>query len=264
LTEVTATGEDGTPVRAWLALPHGASEQSPAPLLLKVHGGPMMSAHNWSWRSCPWVYVARGYAVLMPDPALSSGYGLDFVRRGWSGWGGAPYTDLMRITDVTEQRPDIDETRTGAMGGSFGGYMANWIAGHTDRFAAIMTHASLWDLNRAVDTGDLPSWFRKEMSYETADANSPYRFADAITTPMLITHGDKDYRVPIGEAMKMWWDLSARAKGIGTSPHKFLYFPTENHFLMSPNHQRVWYETIAAFFDHHVLGQPWRRPDLLA
>jgi dipeptidyl aminopeptidase/acylaminoacyl peptidase len=264
LTEVTATGEDGTPVRAWLAVPHGAGADAPAPLILKIHGGPTMSANKWSWLSSTWVYVSHGYAVLMPDPALSTGYGQDFIRRGWGAWGGAPYTDLMRITDAALERDDIDATRTGALGASFGGYMANWIAGHTDRFAAIVTHASVWHLNQSMDVGDVAHWFRQEMTYETAEANSPHHFADAITTPMLVTHGDKDYRVPIGEGMKLWWDLSSRSKaGNGSSPHKFLYYPTENHFVTSPNHNLVWHEVMLAFFDHHVRGMPWRRPDLL-
>jgi dipeptidyl aminopeptidase/acylaminoacyl peptidase len=264
LTEVATTGADGTPVRGWLAVPHGAGKDAPAPLLLKIHGGPTMSANKWPWQSNPWVYVSRGYAVLMPDPALSSGYGQDFIRRGWGAWGDAPYTDLMRITDAALERDDIDASRTGALGGSFGGYMANWIAGHTDRFAAIVTHASLWDLNQSTEVGDEAHYFRQEMTYETAEAMSPHHFADAITTPMLITHGDKDYRVPIGEAMKLWWDLSSRAKsGNGSSPHKFLYYPTENHFVTSPNHNLLWHAAVLAFFDHHVRGMEWRRPDLL-
>jgi dipeptidyl aminopeptidase/acylaminoacyl peptidase len=81
---------------------------------------------------------------------------------------------------------------------------------------------------------------------------------------MLITHGDKDYRVPISEAMKLWWDLLSRTKSPdGTTPHKFLYYPTENHFVGSPNHGLVWHAAVLAFFDHHVLGKDWRRPDLL-
>ena len=264
VTEVTTTGEDGTRVRAWLALPHGASADAPAPLLLKIHGGPVMSSNTWTWRSSPWVFVARGYAVLMPDPALSTGYGVGFIQRGWTKWGDAPYTDLMRITDAAQERADIDASRTGAMGASFGGYMANWIAGHTDRFAAIVTHASVWDRNASIESNDVSFWFRRSLSYEAADALSPHHFADSISTPMLVTHGGRDYRVPVSEGMKLWWALASRAKtGNGASPHKFLYFPDETHFIGSPNHSRLWHAAVAAFFDHHVLGKPWQRPELL-
>ena len=130
--------------------------------------------------------MAQGYAVLLPDPALSTGYGLDFIRRGWGNWGGAPYTDLMAITDAAVEREDIDETRTAAMGGSFGGYMANWVAGHTDRFKAIVTHASLWALDQFGPTTDAPWYWGREMTPEMSAANSPHLFADEIVTPMLV------------------------------------------------------------------------------
>lgn len=264
LTEVRTTAEDGTEIRGWLALPHGASADAPAPLLLWIHGGPVSSWNAWSWRWCPWVMVARGYAVLMPDPALSTGYGRDFVGRGWGRWGDAPYTDLMAITDATERLPEIDPTRTAAMGGSFGGYMANWVAGHTDRFAAIVTHASLWALDGFGPTTDAAHFWRREMTPERQEANSPHHHADAITTPMLVIHGDKDYRVPIGEGIRLWWDLVSRSKEPDSAvPHRFLYFPDENHWILTPGHAKVWYDTVLAFVDHHVLGRPWRQPDLL-
>ncbi|MFB9905790.1 S9 family peptidase [Allokutzneria oryzae] len=261
LEEITTTGEDGTPVRAWIALPDNASADAPAPLVLSIHGGPVMSVNSWSWRANPWVYVAKGYAVLLPDFALSIGYGLDFVKRGWGQWGGAPYTDLMAITDAAQERPDVDSSRAAAIGASFGGYMANWVAGHTTRFSAIVSHASVWMLDT---TADVEYEFRREMTPESIDANSPHHFVDAITTPMLLIHGDKDYRVPIGEALRLWWDLAARLKAEdGSGPHKFLYFPDENHWILTPTHSKIWYSTVLAFFDHHVLGEEWRRPELL-
>jgi len=264
LEEVSASAADGTPLRAWLAVPEHAASGAPVPLLLQIHGGPVMSWNTWTWRWNPWIAVANGYAVLLPDPALSTGYGVDFIRRGWGAWGGTPYTDLMSITDAAARRADIDADRTAAMGGSFGGYMANWIAGQTDRFAAIITHASVWTLDHSIGTGDISYEFGREMTRETAEANSPHRFADAITTPMLVLHGDKDYRVPIGEGLRLWWDLVSRSKAEdGSSPHKFLYFPDENHWILTPNHAKLWYSTVLAFLDHHVRGNPWRRPDLL-
>jgi dipeptidyl aminopeptidase/acylaminoacyl peptidase len=257
LTEVTATAEDGSPLRAWLVLPEGG----PAPLLLWVHGGPLGSWNAWQWRWNPWLMAARGYAVLLPDPALSTGYGQEFVQRGWGAWGDAPYTDLMALQDAAEALPEIDASRTAAMGGSFGGYMANWIAGHTDRFRAIVTHASLWSLDQFGPTTDLAYYWRVEMSPERARENSPDLHADKITTPMLVIHGDKDYRVPIGEALRLWWDLQARVEG--ENPHRFLYFPSENHWILTPNHAALWYETVHAFLATHLLGEPWTVPDLL-
>jgi dipeptidyl aminopeptidase/acylaminoacyl peptidase len=264
LTEVTATAEDGTPLRAWLALPHDAAPDTPAPLLLWIHGGPLMSWHAWSWRWNPWLAVAKGYAVLLPDPALSTGYGIEFIRRGWFGWGGKPYTDLLSITDVTVARPDIDAERTAAMGGSFGGYMANWMAGHTDRFSAIVTHASVWAFDQMGPTTDMSDYWFREISPEAADANSPHLSADDITTPTLVIHGAKDYRVPISEGLRLWWDLASRSTAKdGATPHKFLYFPDENHWILTPNHAKLWYATVFAFLAQHVLGKDWERPTLL-
>jgi dipeptidyl aminopeptidase/acylaminoacyl peptidase len=260
LEEVETTAADGSRVRSWLVLPEGGG---PHPLVLWIHGGPLGSWNAWSWRWCPWLLAARGYAVLLPDPALSTGYGCDFVARGWGDWGGAPYDDLMRAVDAALERPDLDAGRTAAMGGSFGGYMANWVAGHTDRFRAIVTHASLWALDQFGPTTDATWYWRREMTPEMAAANDPSAHADAIRTPMLVVHGDKDYRVPVGEALRLWWDLCSRAEDPATMPHRFLYFPDENHWVSTPQHAKVWYETVLSFLGVHVLGEPETVGELL-
>jgi dipeptidyl aminopeptidase/acylaminoacyl peptidase len=263
LDEIEVTADDGARVRAWLVLPDGAAPASPAPLLLWVHGGPVMSWNSWSWRWNPWLMAARGYAVLLPDPALSTGYGQEFIARGHGQWGGRPYTDLMAITDAAVARPDIDQARTAMMGGSYGGYMANWIAGHTSRFGAIVSHAGLWDLDQMFGTTDLPSYWRRVFGDPVTQperylANSPDRYAGQISTPMLVIHGDKDYRVPVGEALRLWWDVRGRAPDT-----RFLYFPDENHWILKPGDVTVWYQTVLAFLAQHVLGEEWQRPDLL-
>jgi dipeptidyl aminopeptidase/acylaminoacyl peptidase len=260
LAEVRTTAADGTELRGWLVLPEATG---PAPLLLWVHGGPIASWNSWSWRWNPWLMAAQGYADLLPDPALSTGYGQDMVRRGWGTWGDAPYDDLMRLTDATLERDDIDPTRTAAMGGSFGGYMANWIAGHTDRFRAIVTHASLWNLDQFGPTTDVSYYWRREMTPEMAEAHNPSAHVDAIVTPMLVIHGDKDYRVPIGEALRLWWELNERVTDPASSPHRFLYFPDENHWILTPQHAAVWYRTVLSFLGVHVLGQPETVDELL-
>ena len=264
LEEIETTADDGHPVRAWLVLPEGALPEKQAPLLLWVHGGPMMSWNNWSWRWNPWLMAARGYAVLLPDPALSTGYGQEFVDRGYHSWGTRPYRDLMAVTDAACARPDIDETKTAMMGGSYGGYMANWIAGHTDRFAAIVSHAGLWNLEQMFGTTDHPQSWHPQFGDPLTDpemyeANSPNRHIGEITTPMLVIHGARDYRVPFGEALQLWWDLNRT----GVADAKFLYFPDENHWVLGPGNAKVWYETVEAFLARHVLGEPWRRPGLL-
>ncbi len=264
LTSVTGTADDGQPIRSWLALPAG---DEPAPLVLWVHGGPLASWNAWHWRWNPWVLVAQGYAVLLPDPALSTGYGQDFIQRGWGAWGFAPYTDLIAATDAACAHPRVDETRTAVMGGSFGGYMANWIAGHTDRFDAIVTHASLWALDQFAPTTDGGYWWAREMTPEMTERNSPHRFVGQIRTPMLVIHGDKDYRVPIGEALRLWFELLTEsglpAAEDGTSPHRFLYFPSENHWVLAPQHAKIWYQVVTAFLARHVLGEDVELPEAL-
>ena len=263
LVEVQATADDGQPIRSWLVLPTTASADRPAPLLLWVHGGPMSSWNTWSWRWNPWLMAARGYAVLLPDPALSTGYGQAFIARGHRDWGARPFADIMAVTDAALARPDIDADRVGMMGGSYGGYMANWMAGHTDRFKAIVSHAGLWTLEAMFGTTDHPMFWRPQFgdpltSPAMYEANSPHRHIGQIRTPMLVIHGDKDYRVPIGEALRLWWDLSRHG-----AEAKFLYFPDENHWILTPGNARIWYETIFAFLAEHVLGEPWERPALL-
>jgi dipeptidyl aminopeptidase/acylaminoacyl peptidase len=263
LEEVTAAAEDGQPVRAWLVLPEGAAADRPAPLLLWVHGGPMSSWNSWSWRWNPWLMAARGYAVLLPDPALSTGYGLGFIARAHREWGARPYADIMAVTDAALARPDLDADRVAMMGGSYGGYMANWMAGHTDRFQAIVSHAGLWTLDQMFGTTDHPMFWRQHFGDPLTDpemyeTNSPHRHVAQIRTPMLVIHGNKDYRVPVGEALRLWSDLSWHG-----AEAKFLYFPDENHWILTPGHARIWYETVLAFLAQHVLGQEWRRPRLL-
>ncbi|MET0474687.1 MAG: S9 family peptidase [Mycobacterium sp.] len=264
LIEVSTVTDDGHTVRSWLALPDG---DAPAPLVLWIHGGPLGSWNTWHWRWNPWLLTARGLAVLMPDPALSTGYGQDFVQRGWGAWGSAPYMDLMAATDAALTHPRVDETRTAAMGGSFGGYMANWIAGQTDRFDAIVTHASLWALDQFGPTTDGAYWWAREMTTRMAEQNSPHRHVGAISTPTLVIHGDKDYRVPIGEGLRLWFELLTQsalpAADDGTSPHRFLYFPTEGHWVLAPQHAKIWYQVVLGFLGHHLLGQEMELPETL-
>ncbi|MBT0568310.1 S9 family peptidase [Williamsia sp. CHRR-6] len=265
--DVVAQAADGTTVRGWLVLPDHASSDAPVPLLLWIHGGPLGSWNAWSWRWTPWLMVAKGYAVLLPDPALSTGYGQDFIERGWGRWGAEPFTDLMAITDAVVADPRIDAERTAAMGGSFGGYMANWVAGHTDRFKAIVTHASLWALDSFGPTTDASYYWAREMTPEMAVANSPHLFVADIRTPMLVIHGDKDYRVPIGEGLRLWYELLAEsglpAADDGTTEHRFLYFPDENHWILKPQHATVWYQVVESFLAHHVLGESVPLPAIL-
>lgn len=258
LDEVFAKGKDGTDVRAWLALPNKANDEKPVELLVFVHGGPWGSWNSWTWRWNPWVFVAQGYAVLLPDPAISTGYGQNMIDRGSDAIGDVPFTDILALIDATEARADINGERTAVLGGSYGGYMANWFAGHTgDRFSCIVSHASLWDtdmMGRTTDNGIWYEWMKEQPEY------SPHLSVDKIETPMLVIHGDKDYRVPVGQSQALWFQLLHDSKVDG---HKFLYFPDENHWILKPSNSVLWYETVLAFVETHVRGKKWKAPELL-
>ncbi len=260
------TAADGTPVGAWLVLPEAASAASPAPLVVFVHGGPLGSWNSWHWRWNPHILASRGFAVVLPDPALSTGYGQHMLDRGWNQWGGTPYTDVMAVTDAVVARPEIDATRTALMGGSYGGYMANWVAGQTARFSAIVTHASLWELVGFHGTTDHgPSWelemgdpYTDEGGYRRYSPRENLKAMAEAKTPILVIHGELDHRVPISEALILWTDL--RRMGI---PGKFLYFPDENHWVLKPQNARLWYGTVLSFLDEHLNGTAFERDALL-
>ncbi|MGH2445294.1 MAG: S9 family peptidase, partial [Candidatus Limnocylindria bacterium] len=251
---LSATASDRQEIGSWLVAPKDASPGSPVPLVVWVHGGPVSSWNAWSWRWNAHLLAAKGYAVLLPDPAVSTGYGHAFIQRGWGRWGAEPYTDVLAAVDAALARPELDAERTALMGGSFGGYMANWVAGSTERFRAIVTHASLWELRGFHGTTDYgPDWER-EFGDPYTDASryeewSPHRLLANIRTPMLVIHGQRDLRVPISEALRLWTDLRRHRV-----PARFLYFPDENHWVLKPQNARLWYETVTAFLDEHVRG----------
>ncbi|GAA4522887.1 prolyl oligopeptidase family serine peptidase [Brachybacterium paraconglomeratum] len=251
---------DGLTVGGWLCVPEGASAESPAPVMLWIHGGPHGSYNAWSWRWCPWLSVQRGYAVLMPDPAMSTGYGDEGLNRGWPRRPDVVFRECETLFDAVLERTDLDGSRTAMLGASFGGFMANWIAGHTTRFDAIVTHAGLWALDQQHRTTDAAASKMRVHRHEDEDpdwyrAFSPHHEVDAITTPMLITHGNRDYRVPISEALRLWWDLVSTWEGEPQDmPHRFLQLTSENHWVLTPSNALAWNQAVLAFCDQHVLG----------
>lgn len=263
LREVHTTAADGAGLRAWLLTPDGPG---PHPLLVFAHGGPWGSWNAWTFRWNPGPFVADGYAVLLPDPAISTGYGQAMIERGQHQLGGTPYTDILALTDAATELPAVDKTRTALAGGSYGGYMANWMAGHTDhRFKCIVSHASLWNTEVMGKTTDNSGW-DESMAQQHA-TYSPHLFADRIAVPMLVIHGDRDYRCPIGQSEQLWMDLLTKSRtelgADGQTRHRFLYFPDEGHWILGRGNAQVWYETVLAFADRHVRGLKWQRPATL-
>ena len=252
LADVVTRADDGVTVRGWLLLP---ACDGPHALVTWLHGGPLSSWNAWSWRGNPWPLVARGYAVLLPDPCPSTGYGAQFVARGWGAWGGQPPSDVLALIDAAAARPDIDGNRMALLGGSFGGYLANWLAGRDRRFRAVVSHAGIWDLVQFVATSDLASRWSEELSPERQVDHSPSRYSRGVRPPTLLVHGGRDYRVPVTESLRQWWEVLHRA-GEDPSPHRFLHFPDENHFVLHPKNSGIWLRTVLGFLDEHLSAAP--------
>jgi dipeptidyl aminopeptidase/acylaminoacyl peptidase len=266
LVEMSVTGPGGAEVHAWVCLPPASDR--PAPVMLWIHGGPFGSWNSWSWRWNPWVAVAHGWAVVLPDPAHSTGYGPGWFERAWPYVAADVYADCEAVLDAVLELPDVDATKVACLGASFGGYMTNWVAGHTDRFGAIVTHAGLYALDQQHKTtdaahyktglfgepGEHPEWYEQ---------NSPHN-GRVGATPMLVIHGNRDYRVPLGEALRLWWDLVSGWDGDPDElPHRFLQLTGENHWVLSPANHEVWYDAVLGFCAQHVLGEKWTPSPLL-
>jgi len=229
------------------------------PLAFLVHGGPQGSFDDhWHYRWNPQIYAAHGYAAVMIDFHGSTGYGQAFTDAINRDWGGAPYEDLMKgLDDVLRRHPWIDADRVAALGASFGGFMVNWIQGQTDRFAALVSHDGNLDETMAYfDTEELwfPEWDHGGTPWENPEGyrkHSPIRFVERFSTPQLVVHGARDYRVVDTQGLGMFNALQRR--GV---PSRLLYFPDENHWVLKPLNSIQWHEVVLDWIDRWTEGHP--------
>jgi dipeptidyl aminopeptidase/acylaminoacyl peptidase len=244
-------GADGAQIQGHLIKPPNFDPAKKYPAIVLIHGGPQGAwSDSWSYRWNPQPFAARGYVILMPNPRGSSGFGQQFVEQISRDWAGRVYTDLMNGVDKLVAMPFVDGSRLGAAGGSYGGYMVNWILGHSDRFKALVSHAGVYNLeSMAGATEELwftewefggPQW-EGSPDYEKW---SPHRFAKNFATPTLVTHGELDFRVPIGEGLQLFTALQRR--GV---PSRLLYFPDEGHWVLKPQNSKLWFQTVGDWFD---------------
>ncbi len=251
-SQFDTTAKDGARIQTWLVMPKSTA---PAPAVLWIHGGPVGAfGDGWHWRWNPLVHASAGYAIALPNARGSTGFGTSFVDGIWkNAWGGACYDDLMCVTDALEKRDGIDKGRVSAMGGSFGGYMCNYIGGHTTRFRALVTHASIFHLEAMCGASDYGPYFAIEIgttSWKNRDAfekYSPHKAIDNWKTPTLVIHGEKDYRVPISEALILFDALQEH--GIES---ELVVFPDENHWVLRPRNIEAWYGHTLRFLDKHM------------
>jgi dipeptidyl aminopeptidase/acylaminoacyl peptidase len=253
---VTYKGAAGKDVQAWIVKPPDFDPARKYPLLVLIHGGPQGAwGDSWSFRWNAEVFASAGYVVFAPNPRGSIGWGQEFIDDINADWGGRAYEDVMKGTDYAEALPYVAKGRTAAAGASYGGYLVNWILGHTDRFRALVSHDGVYDL-RAMYGSTEELWFMewefKGPSWEHPDVYekwSPDNFVRNFKTPTLVVHSELDYRVPIEQGLSLFTALQ-RLK----VPSRLLVFPDENHWVLKPANSVRWYEEVLGWLDRWTKG----------
>jgi dipeptidyl aminopeptidase/acylaminoacyl peptidase len=245
LEDFWVAGADNTQVQSFLVKPPNFNPAQKYPVLLLVHGGPQGDwGQSWTYRWNAQVFAGAGYVVVMPNPRGSIGYGQKFTDEINQDWGGKPFDDLMAVSDYVAKLPYADADRMAAAGGSYGGYMIDWMLGHTNRFKCMITHDGVFDLREEAESTEelwFPIWEFGGMPWdnpETYDKWSPSHFVKEFQTPTLVIHGELDYRIPYTQALELYTSLQMRKV-----PSELLIFPDEGHWVLKPQNSALWYKT---------------------
>jgi dipeptidyl aminopeptidase/acylaminoacyl peptidase len=249
------TGAHGDQVEGFLIKPPNFDPSKKYPVKFVVHGGPEVPVGDeWTYRWNGELFAANGYVVVEINFHGSPGYGQKFIDAIDGDWGGAPYEDLMKGLDSAEQHyPFIDKDRECALGGSFGGYMVNWILGHTDRFKCLVSHDGTFNTESDYGTTEelwFDEWEFKGLPWTNREMYrkwSPHLFVRNFKTPTLVIHGQLDYRVDVSGGL----DLFTTLQRIGV-PSMMLYFPDEGHWVLKPQNSQLWYKTVSDWVDRWV------------
>ena len=251
--EINYPSFDGTPIQGWLMKPPACTNDRKCPLILSVHGGPH-GMFGWSFNATFQVYVARGYGVLYLNPRGSTGYGQRFSDGTLGEWGGGDYRDLMAgVDEALRKNSWIDGNRLGVTGGSYGGFMTNWIVTQTPRFRAGVAVASVSNLISFYSTSLYQDLIHAEFggypwdNYEVLWQWSPLRYVRQVQTPTMFIHGELDNDVHITQAEEMYMGLKRR--GVETV---MVRYPREGHSLREPKHRIDALERTIAWFDRFV------------
>jgi|SRR5579871_892471 len=255
LEEFWVDSPDGSRVQSFVVKPPNFKPDGKYPVILLIHGGPEgFWGYDWTYRWNAQVFAAAGYVVVEPNPRGSTGYGQKFVDEINGDWGGKPFDDLMAVTDyIVGQMPYADGSRMVAAGGSYGGYMADWLEGHTQRFKAIISHAGVYDLVSEFGATEelwFPLWEMGGTPWDKPDdyaRMSPSNFVKDFHTPMLVITGELDFRVPYTQSLELFTALQLQKV-----PSKLLVFPDEGHWVLKPQNSLLWYKTFIDWFDSWV------------
>jgi len=253
LESFTFKGANDDEVQGFMVKPPGFIPNKKYPLKFLLHGGPQGAWGNeWTYRWNAELFAATGnYVVVMINFHGSTGYGQKFTDSISGDWGGKPYVDLMKGLDYLEKTyPFIDKNREAALGASYGGYMANWLLGHTNRFKCIVSHDGMFNAESAYGTTEElwfanwefggPPWKKRDVYRKW----SPHEYAANFKTPTLVVHGQLDYRLDVSQAFDLFTTLQ-----VLKVPSKFLYFPDEGHWVLKPQNSRLWYKTVNDWVD---------------
>ena len=249
------SGAHNEKVEGFLVKPPNFDPNQKYPVKFLIHGGPEGAwDDDWSYRWNPELFAANGYVVVMINFHGSTGYGQKFIDSINGDWGGAPFEDLMKGLDYAESHYGfIDKDRECALGASYGGYMADWILGHTNRFKCIVTHDGMFNTESAWGTTE-ELWFNEWEFNGTPYTNrelyrkwSPHLFATNFKTPTLVIHSQLDYRLDVSQG----FDLFTTLQRMGV-PSKMLYFPDEGHWILKPQNSQLWYKTVNDWVDQWV------------
>ena len=248
-------GAEGAQVQGFLLKPPGFDPQKKYPMKFLIHGGPQGQwGDEWSFRWNAELFAASGYLVVMINPRGSTGYGQAFIDGINGDWGGKPFVDLMNGLDYVEKTyPFVDKDRECALGASYGGYMINWVLGHTNRFKCLVSHDGMFNAESTYGSTE-ELWFNEWEFKGTPWTNremyrkwSPHLYANQFKTPTLVVHGQLDYRLDVSEGFQLFTTLQ-RLK----VPSKMLYFPDEGHWVLKPQNSQLWYQTVGAWVDGYL------------
>lgn len=247
---------DGTRnrVHGFLLKPAGVESKKPLPLVVMIHGGPQGAWNNaFHPRWTPLGVVGHGYAVALPNPTGSFGYGQDFVNGVSKDWGGKAFDDIMAMMEFLKGKAGVDVSRACAMGGSYGGYMTNWLEAKTDSFKCLISHSGVSHLEMEYSATDelwFPEWDIGGKPWENPEAYrkwSPMNYVRDFKTPMMVIHGANDFRVPLDQGIAMFQAL--RRTGIDA---KLVVYPDEDHFVNRPVNRKFWYDTVVEWLDKYT------------
>ena len=263
-------GAEGAKVEGFVVRPPGFDPAKKYPVKFLIHGGPQGAwGDAWSYRWNPELMAASGYVVVMVNPRGSTGYGQAFIDGVNGDWGGKAYEDLMKGLDAAEaQFPFIDKDRECALGASYGGFMANWILTHTNRFQCIVTHDGMynpaaaygdteemwfneWEFRRRMPDGSLDKEPAQPWRYASLPADqdpfrkwSPMLHIQDAKTPTLVIHSQRDYRLDVSEGFQLFTALQRLHV-----PSEMLYFPDEGHWVLKPKNSELWNRTVSDWCD---------------